>query len=124
MPYRDNDALVILPGYAANVCDRIIRKRDTGGIGLKRMGCHLQHGCFLEIRSERLVAHAIRRGLGRQIARCVRHDQCAHVELVGILLQHGVIHRTVALHIARCLSCDLHNTNQVFGRIGAIERII
>ena len=68
MPYCDNDALVILPGYAANVCDRIIRKRNAGGIGLKRMGCHLQHGCFLEIRSERLVAHAIRRGLGHQIA--------------------------------------------------------
>ena len=124
MPYCDNDALVIPPGYAANVCDRIIRKRDAGGIGLKRMGCHLQHGCFLEIRSERLVAHAIRRGLGHQIARCVRHDQCAHVELVGILLQHGVIHRTVALHIARCLSGDLHNANQVFGRIGAIECIV
>ena len=124
MPYCDNDALVILPGYAANVCDRIIRKRNAGGIGLKRMGCHLQHGCFLEIRSERLVAHAIRRGLGHQIARCVRHDQCAHVELVGILLQHGVIHRTVALNIARCLSGDLHNANQVFGRIGAIECIV
>ena len=124
MPDRDNDALAILPGHATNVCNRIIRKRNAGGIGLKRMGCHLQHGCFLEIRSERLVAHAIRRGLGHQIARCVRHDQCAHVELVGILLQHGVIHRTVALHIARCLSGDLHNANQVFGRIGAIECIV
>ena len=44
MPYRDNDALAILPSHAANVCDRIIRKRDAGGIGLKRMSCHLQHG--------------------------------------------------------------------------------
>ena len=43
MPYRDNDALAIPPRHAANVCDRIIRKRDAGGIGLKRMGCHLQH---------------------------------------------------------------------------------
>ena len=44
MPYRDNDALAIPPRHAANVCDRIIRKRDAGGIGLKRMSCHLQHG--------------------------------------------------------------------------------
>ena len=124
MPYRDNDALAILPGYAANVCDRIIRKRNAGGIGLKRMGCHLQHGRLFEIRGKRLVAHAIRRGLGHQIARCVRHDQCAHVELVSILLQRGIIHRTVALHIARHLSGDLHNANQVFGRISAVERIV
>ena len=124
MPYRDNDTLVILPGYTANVCDRIIRKRDAGGIGLKRMGCHLQHGCLFEIRSKRLVVHAIRRGLGHQIARCVRHDQCAHVELVSILLQRGVIHRAVALYIARYLSGNLHHTNQVFGRISAVERIV
>ena len=44
MPYRDNDTLVIPPSHAANVCDRVIRKCDAGGIGLKRMGCHLQHG--------------------------------------------------------------------------------
>ena len=44
MPDRDNDALAIPPRHAANVCDRIIRKRDAGGIGLKRMSCHLQHG--------------------------------------------------------------------------------
>ena len=124
MPYRDNDTLAILPGHATNVCNRIISKRDADGIGLKRMGCHLQHGRFFEIRSKRLVAHAIRRGLGHQVARCVRHDQRAHVELVSILLQHGVIHRTVALHIARRLSGDLHNANQVFGRIGAIECIV
>ena len=123
MPDRDNDALAILPGHATNVCNRIIRKRNAGGIGLKRMGCHLQHGCFLEIRSERLVAHAIRRGFGHQIARCVRHDQCAHVELVGILLQHGVIHRTVALNIARCLSGDLHTANQQNCLLDAIDCI-
>ena len=124
MPYRDNDTLAILPSNAANVCNRIIRKRNTSGIGLKRMGCHLQHGRFFEICSKRLVAHVIRRGLGHQVARCVRHDQRAHVELVSILLQRGVIHRAVALHIARHLSGDLHNANQVFGRIGAIERIV
>ena len=44
MPDRDNDALAIPPRHAANVYDRIIRKRDAGGIGLKRMSCHLQHG--------------------------------------------------------------------------------
>ena len=124
MPYRDNDALAIPPGHATNVCNRIIRKRNAGGIGLKRMGCNLQHGRFFEIRSERLVAHIARRGLGHQIARCVRHDQRAHVELVDVLLQHGAIHRTVALHIAGSLSGDLHNANQVFGRIGAVECIV
>ena len=52
VPYRNNDALAAPPSHAANVGDRIIRKRDAGGIGLKRMGRHLQHGCFFEIRSE------------------------------------------------------------------------
>lgn len=124
MPYRDNDTLAILSGHATNVCNRIIRKRNSIGIGLKRMGCHLQHGRFFEIRSERLVAHVIRRGLGHQVARCVRHNQCAHVELVSILLQRGVIHRAVALYIARYLSGNLHHANQVFGRIGAVKRIV
>ena len=40
------------------------------------------------------------------------------------MLQRGVIHRTVALHIAGSLSGDLHNANQVFGRIGAVECIV
>ena len=124
VPYRDNDALAVLPRHTANVCDRIIRKRDAGGIGLKRIGRHLQHGCFLEMRSERLVARAIRRGLGHQVARCVRHDQCTHVELVGILPERCVIRRAVALHIARHLSGNLRNANQIFGRIGAVERIV
>ena len=86
VPYRDNDTLAVPPSHAANVCDRIVRKRDAGGIGLKRMGRHLQHRCFFEMRGERFVSHVIRRGLGHQVARCVRHDQRAHVELVGILL--------------------------------------
>ena len=88
------------------------------------MGCHLQHRRLFEIRGERLVAHVILRGLGHQVARCIRYDQRCHIKLVSILLQRSVIHRAVALHIARRLSGDLHNANQVFGRIGAVERIV
>lgn len=59
-----------------------------------------------------------------QVTRCVRHNQRRHVELIGILLQCGVIRRGITLHIARYLSGNLHNANQIFSRIGAVERIV
>ena len=49
VPHRDNDTVTVLTGDATNVRDRIVRKRDAGAIGLKRIARHFQHGRFFEI---------------------------------------------------------------------------